>query len=94
MELFGLLLPIVIDLINRKIADTDLRFWVSVGVCAIVGTFLNYLNTLFVFGTPLMAFESITGSIVMVFGLAQFSYKAIWSRTDYHTTLVPQSTTK
>lgn len=81
MELLGIFLPIIIDLINRKIADSDLRFWVSVGICAVVGIFLNFLNTSFHFETALIAFESISSSVMIVFGLAQLSYNALWSKS-------------
>lgn len=84
MELIALLLPILIDYINRKVADSDARLWVSVAVCAVVGAGINYLETAFVFATPMIAFESITSSIMVVFGLAQLSFHALWSKTDTH----------
>lgn len=84
MELFALLLPILIDYINRKVANSDARLWVSVGVCAIVGIFFNWINTSFIFFDPRTAFESISSSIMAVFGLAQLSFQAVWSKTDTH----------
>ena len=81
MELIGLLLPILIDLINRKINDSDLRFWVSVGICAIVGIFLNWIATSFSFTSAMEAFNSLTSSVMEVFGLAQLSYKALWENS-------------
>jgi len=68
----------MIDLINRKITDSDVRFWVSAGICFAVGGAFNWLQTGYVFATPMDAFTSITGSAMQVFGWAQLSYKAAW----------------
>lgn len=85
MELFGLLLPILIDFINRKFANSsDARLFVSVVICALAGVFLNWLDTSFAFATPKIAFESISSSIMIVFGLAQLSFKAVWEKTEIH----------
>lgn len=81
MELIGLLLPVLIDLINRKIADTDIRFWVSVAVCAVVGLLVSFLETGFVFASNMEAFQSVTASIMIVFGLAQLAYKGLWEKS-------------
>jgi preprotein translocase subunit SecY len=77
-ELFAMLLPILIDLINRKIKDTDIRFWVSVVICVVIGVLFNFFDTSFDFLTPADAAQSISNSIIVVFGIAQLSYKAIW----------------
>lgn len=81
MEFLALLLPVLIDLVNRKVADTDFRFWISVLICAVAGVGLNYLQTSFSFATPLEGFESLTQSIMVVFGLAQLSYKGFWENS-------------
>jgi hypothetical protein len=81
MEMIGLLLPIVIDLVNRKVENSDIRFWVSVAVCSAVGGALNYLDTSYTFASPVEAFESVTGSIMMVFGLAQISYQGFYENS-------------
>lgn len=78
MELLGLLLPAVIDLINRKISSSDIRFWVSVLVCVLVGGFVNYVDTQFQFITLRDGFDSVTATIMIVFGWSQLSYKAIY----------------
>lgn len=74
LQLIGFLLPAVIDLINRKIADTDVRFWFSVGVCAGTGVALNYITGGFHFGT----IEAISKDILMIIGEAQLAYKGLW----------------
>lgn len=78
MEVIALLLPAVIDLINRRVASSDVRFWVSVAVCGAVGGGLNYIDTSFVFGSSKLALESISTSVMYVFGLAQLSYGAVY----------------
>lgn len=78
MEFLALLLPVLIDLVNRKIADSDVRFWISVGFCAVVGVGFNWLETQFAFGSPMFAFDSVTKTIMVVFGLAQLSYNGVW----------------
>lgn len=82
MELIGVLLPVVIDLLNRKVANSDMRFWISVGICTAIGAFLNYLQTQFVFSDLMTGFQSVTASTMTVFGLAQLSYKAIWEKSE------------
>ena len=84
MELLALLLPILIDYINRKVANTDYRLWVSVAVCAVFGLLLTWLDTSFAFANPRLAFDYITSQIMVVFGLAQLSFHAVWSKTETH----------
>jgi len=85
MELFSILLPILIDFINRKFSNSsDTRLLVSVIVCSAFGLFFNWLDTSFAFGTPRLAFESVSNSILVVFGLAQLSFKAVWEKTETH----------
>lgn len=85
MEFLALLLPILIDFINRKFANnSDVRLFISLLVCGAFGVFINWLNTQFVFATPLDAFNSITQSVMVAFGLAQLSFKAVWEKTDIH----------
>lgn len=82
MELISILLPALIDLVNKRIANSDVRFWVSVAICAVFGAFLNFLDTGFKFATPQLAFESLTASVMTVFGIAQLSYKALWEKSE------------
>ena len=78
MELVGFLLPPLIDVINRKVGDSDIRFWVSVFVCAIVGLGINYVDTLFIFESVKAGFDSISASVLIVFGAAQLTYRGIY----------------
>lgn len=74
IELIGLLLPPFIDIINRKIKDSDVRFVISVIFCSIVGLVLNFLTNGNHFGDQ----TSIAKSILTVFGSAQLSFKMVW----------------
>lgn len=91
MELLSLLLPILIDVVNRRVTNDDARLWISVAICAVLGVFLNFLDTNLIFDTPMAGFESISHSILVVFGLAQLSFKAFWEKTEVHRALKPES---
>lgn len=90
MELIGLLLPALIDVVNLKFESSTLRFWVSALICAVVGIFLNWIETSFIFATAQMGFDSITTSIMATFGIAQLSYKAIWEKSDIRAKMIGQ----
>lgn len=83
LELIGILIPAFIDLINRRVKDSDVRFWISVAVCAVVGIAVNYIQTLFVFPSLMEAVEAVSKSILVVFGLAQLVYKAGYENSSF-----------
>lgn len=85
MQLIGILLPALIDYINRKVLDSDKRFWVSVGVCVVVGTLLNFIQTLFVFSSLTDALESVSTTILMIFGVAQLTYRGFYKESQIRT---------
>lgn len=78
LKLIAILLPAIIDLINRKINDSDLRFWISVGVCSVFGVLISFAGNNFVFA----GIDAVSESILAVFGLAQLSYKVLWENSD------------
>lgn len=79
LDLVGFLLPPVIDLINRKINNSDIRFWVSVLFCAVVGVLIAYSKG------NIGDINAIISSIFIVFGLAQISYKAVYESSRLQT---------
>jgi len=81
IKLVAFLLPALIDLINRKIISSDARFWISVLVCALVGTFLHYITSGFV------SFDAWATDVLMVFGMAQLGYKAIYEGSNIQKTI-------
>jgi len=78
MELLAILLPPFIDLINRKIKNSDLRFWVSVLVCIGIGGVINYIDTSFQFVSLRAGLDSVSSTIMIVFGWSQISYIGIY----------------
>lgn len=79
MELIGILLPPLIDLINRKVGNPDARFWVSVSVCVIFGIAVNFIqNDGFQFKTMLEGVESVSKTVLIIFGIAQLAYKGVY----------------
>lgn len=86
--MIGFLLPAVIDLFNRKIQDSDVRFWVSVLVCVGVGAFLATLETNGFGGMTYVAIaELIAVKAMAMFGMAQISYKKVWEDSEVRTDL-------
>ena len=72
LGLVGFLLPPVIDLINNRIASPIARFWVSVLVCALVGTFIEWVLV------GVLTFEGVSAQILITFGMAQLTYGGLW----------------
>jgi hypothetical protein len=78
-NLIGLLLPPLIDMVNRRITDRDLRFWVSVIICAGVGVGMTaVLTSLWAGLTVQEAVEVTSINIMSIYGLAQLSYGGVW----------------
>ena len=82
VKFIGFLLPPFIDLINRKIANSDARFWISAATCSVVGVAISY----FTFGgwAPL---DDIINTIFVVFGTAQISYKGVYEESKIQTSI-------
>ena len=78
-NLIAFLLPTLIDVINRYIKNSDLRFWVSVLVCALVGTGLDYLTGGF------SGFDAWAEQVMVVFGIAQLTYGAVYKNSTLQT---------
>ena len=74
LTLFTFLLPPLIDLINRKIYDTDIRFWISVLVCMGVGTIIEFVQN----GFGFVGADPLISQMLETFALAQLSYKGVW----------------
>lgn len=84
MEFLGIFMPLIVDTIGRNVTNSEKRLWLSFIVCSVAGVLFNWVNTQFMFESPVVAFDSITKSIMMVFGLAQISFKAYWEKTEAH----------
>lgn len=77
----GFLLPPAIDLINRKIADSDLRFWVSIAFCAVIGLGISWMTG--VIGNV----NEVINTIFVVFGTAQITYKTVYDASKLQTSI-------
>jgi uncharacterized membrane protein YczE len=91
IELIGLLLPPLIDLISylaSKINDSFLssqfKFWMSFTVCGIIGIAIDYY---LIAGIGFGSQDSIAASILSIFGASQISYKVVWENTPAHKNL-------
>lgn len=71
--LVGFLLPPAIDLINRRVSDSDARFWVSVVLCACVGFGVHLATNGAFAGVNLLAKD-----ILAIIGEAQVTYKVMY----------------
>jgi len=74
MKFIAIILPALIDTINRRITDSDARFWVSVLVCSIFGIGFELLENGFVY----VGYDPFVDSILLMFGIAQIVYKGIY----------------
>lgn len=72
-NLIGLVLPPVIDLINKKIGDEKIRFAVSILLCVVVGLLINL--------DKLNDFNSLLGNMAVVFATAQATYNLYWKKS-------------
>ncbi len=79
LNLVGLILPPFIDIINRRIKDSDTRRVVSILICVVCGVLVNLINAngnyagLSWSGIILGFFTTITS----VLGAAQLTYKGL-----------------
>ena len=79
-ELVGLVLPPVIDLINKHLANSVLKFWVSLTVCVVVAVAVN-LDKL---NNP----EDLLGKIALVFAEAQIIYKTYYEKSGIRAKII------
>ncbi len=84
INLIGFFLPPLIDLITRKFPDSDVRFWISLLVCSVVGVFTTWLDTNGFQGyTHTLAIaDDISGHILAIIGIAQISYKVLYDKSN------------
>lgn len=73
-NLIGFLLPPFIDLINKDIPNSKVKFVISLVVCVIVGVILNYQQ--------LSNTQNLLGGIAIVFTTAQVTYYTYWQNSQ------------
>lgn len=72
LALVGFLLPPLIDLLNNYVKNSYARFWISVLVCVLVGTGIEWVTV----GT--LTFEGVSTQAMLTFGMAQLTYGGLW----------------
>jgi hypothetical protein len=80
-NLIGFILPPVIDIINVKISNVTLKFWVSFIVCLAVAVIFN-LDKLTLADLP-----TLLGNVGIIFSEAQIVYKTYWANSSLRTSL-------
>ena len=78
----GIVMPFFIDLINRKITNSNWKFVVSLVLCLVVAVVVN-LNQLL--GGDITV---VIGKIGLVFTEAQIIYKLYWMNSQARTKLI------
>jgi hypothetical protein len=73
-NLLGFFLPPVIDIINNRIADTRVRYLVSMAICLLIGIILNL--------DKLGNVDALLENISIVFITAQTTYNLYWKNSD------------
>ena len=73
-DLLGFLLPPLVDLINARIADSRVRYWVSMIICFAVGILVNLQSI----HDP----KELFANAALVFTSAQITYHSFWEKSD------------
>lgn len=71
--LAGAFMPFVIDLLNRNVTNSNARYFISMGICLLLGALFN-LN-------QLNAGDILTSGAI-IFAAAQTVYKTYWAKSD------------
>ena len=85
--ILGLVLPPVIDLANRFVKNSKLRFVVSIAICIIAGTAVNIAKLKLI--SPLDALNSIG----LVIASAQTMYKLFYNDSKVQSYMLGESIT-
>lgn len=84
----GFVLPPFIDMVNRNIKNSDIRFWVSVLACVFIGAIYATVMSGGFAGHSIQAIiELIAAESLTMFGVAQLSYKVAWEKSEVRTSL-------
>ena len=73
IKFVGFILPPFIDLINRKIANSDARFWIAVAVCTVIGSLVHFIEN-----GGFVSVDGVIQTIFVVLGTSQITYKGIY----------------
>lgn len=84
MELVGFILPPFIDLINRKVTNSNVRYLISLLVSLLVAGIIKYFDGGLIFGDV----DQVLASAGIIFAEAQTVYKLYWEDSKVRATLV------
>lgn len=70
LKLIGLVLPPVIDLINKHFEDSRVKFLISFIFCAVIGT-----GSHFIVNGGFVSLDSLSSDILSIFALSQVTYQ-------------------
>lgn len=82
LNLVGIVLPPVIDLINSRVADTKLRFLISLVICVVISVAINF-NQL-QYGTM----SGFWQSLAIIGSEAQLVYNMFWKNSDTRASMI------
>lgn len=80
-DLVGLVLPPVIDLLNMRVKNSNLRYIASLLICVIVGVALNI--------DKISSWQALCANVGIVFACAQTVHKLYWSNTQGSQKMAP-----
>jgi len=84
--LVGAFLPLLVATINRSVKNSDLRFWISAFIAALVGIIVNFIQHNGPVGyielTLLQIVESFAESIMSMIGMSKISYEGFWNSQE------------
>lgn len=77
--LIGAFLPPIIDLINKNIAHSRIRFLISLLISILIGVAVSYNE---------LSIDNILGSAAIVFAAANTTYKTYWNTSSIRANLI------
>lgn len=80
-DLLGLILPPVIDLLNRKVANSSMRWLIATAICLLLAAITNVASLQF--GNT----EQFLASFGLIFAEAQGVYHLYWNDSGVRKTL-------
>lgn len=75
----GAILPPFIDIVNKRVKNSNIRYVISLVACLLVGFLLNYQS---------MNIADLLGSGAVIFASAQTVYKTYYAKSDIRKSLL------
>lgn len=81
LNLIGFVLPPFIDLLNRKVPNSNLRYLISLAICLVLGALLNWQKL------SVGSADGFFMSAGLIFAEAQSVYKLYWGNSGARASL-------